>query len=99
MKLTKELIAKKMGITHGVDPEGVMLFKPCPDFLTDMNAAMMVVEKMREKGWGIEIGSNDIICTWYVELEHDERFETFDAVDISLPTAICTAALRTMEAS
>lgn len=100
MKLTKELIAKKMGITHGVDPEGVMLFKPCPDFLTDMNAAMMVVEKMREKEWKWLSGSNGSAAGGiYFEFYKDDVYREFKAWGKSLPTAICTAALKAMEAS
>ena len=105
--MTNELIAEKVmqwvKLPESDEPFTLWQTPDCkcaclPDFINDMNAAMLVVEKMRKQGgWGIEIGSNNIIGRWYVELEHDECFETFDAVDVSLPKAIATAALKAME--
>jgi hypothetical protein len=66
-----------------------------PDFLSDHNAAMMVVEKMREKGW--RWSSNDTsdgrVCFQFL-IAHSETEHM--AYSRSLCHAICEAALKAL---
>ncbi len=66
-----------------------------PDFLTDMTAAMMVVEKMREKGFMFDCGTSKE-NRYYADFHTPGCVEKgFDDCE-SLPTAICHAALSAL---
>lgn len=64
-----------------------------PNFLTDHNAAMMVVEKMREKGF-LYFGDNDCELGYDVQFVGDDVEE--DSQHKSLCHAICEAALKAL---
>lgn len=73
------------------------------DFLTDMNATMMVIAKMREKGFKLSIADDltygnksDVYVVAFHEPPH--CINSYRSKSESLPTAICTAALKAMEA-
>lgn len=67
------------------------------DFLTDMNAAMMVVEKMSEKDSLVAM-YKEFTGKYVVKFENPDGTESWSNNNDSLPTAICTAALKAMEA-
>lgn len=73
---------------------------------TDIASAMLVVEKMRERGWQVEIVSGyktgsliaDNIGIWWVRfINNDDDMDNWSAENESLPRAICEAALATVK--
>jgi hypothetical protein len=71
---------------------GMYLPKPS----TDISAAMLVVEKMREQDWFVEIANSS--SGWYANFIYDinERKDCFAEAKL-LPEAICRAALQAVE--
>jgi hypothetical protein len=81
-------------------PEGVsgasLNVTALPPFTTDIAAAWLVVERMRELGWSLDLhGSSD--TGWTAWLKGD-GFKVFACADTA-PEAICAAALKAMEVS
>ncbi len=72
--------------------------KNLPNFLTDMNAAMMVIEKMRNDGYRYKIyGStlfNDNNVKFFID---DSDVPDGSSINKSLPNAICAAALKAIQ--
>ncbi len=64
---------------------------------TDIAMAFSVVEKMRERGWGISMAANWVHSEsdWHVELNRGNHFAI--GIGDTLPIAICKAALRAVE--
>lgn len=75
-----------------------------PVYSQSIEAAMQVVENMREQGWSITLTDDDDRSgdhTWFVEFtKHDAKyFLTGEAADNELPVAICRAALEALRES
>ena len=79
----------KFGNVHG-SYDGV------PPYAAKIESAMMVVEKMRERDWYVEIAN--MSTGWFVNFIYDinERIDC-PAQARLLPEAICRAALATIE--
>lgn len=102
--MTNELVAKQvMGWEYSNElwQTRYSSMVDLPNFLTDMNAAMMVVEKMMELRWFFSLeGSIDMDDEVYHHVQFsNSMLRIYRDSNESLPTAICTAALKAMEAS
>lgn len=77
------------GSFHPDNPTGQTM----PNFHTDANASLQLIEWMREKGWGLHI-NNDLKVwrVWFHHSKHD-AVENFGKED-SFPLAILNAFLR-----
>jgi len=64
---------------------------------TDWGAAGLVVERLKAKGYDIEIGYDSVDCSWVASFMKGEKWGIV-TVEIA-PHAICLAALATLEAS
>jgi hypothetical protein len=70
----------------------------CQDYSGNISAAWQVVEKMREKGWFVEIGFSPL-SGWYCEITDygpsgDRTLHAIVASEDTAPTVICLAALK-----
>ena len=93
----------------GVLPESLSLTNRMPCYSTDIAAAMEVVEKMRERGWGCVLGFNGMtkaqngakFFKGFQGAGHSifnaEDIEGYDAIAATIELAICRAALNAME--
>ena len=93
MKWTAE---RKPGLPHLWLPPGHFISGWQPS--KDISAAWLVVEKMRELGWNLEIGvsfhdaNTYAVCCWKDPIYDDEHY-----IADTAPVAICRAALKAME--
>ena len=87
-----------------VTPEGLGAGRQPPCYSTDIAAAWQVVEKMRQR-WDMGDSTSDFwtikdcgLTGWRVEVEffpdHDAPTVVHEVVSLSLPHAICLAALK-----
>lgn len=67
-----------------------------PGFSTSCNAAMLVVEEMRKRGYWVQI-TNSIRGHWFVVFVGVGNRQVAETEATSLPDAICLAALRAAE--
>ncbi len=66
----------------------------------DIESAFRVVEKMRERGWSVEIeNGKSVLNAWSVLFSHGEKEVEREEWDESLPRAICVTALKAIEAA
>lgn len=70
-----------------------------PDYSTDTACAFQVVEKMRERGFGVTLTTKHNF--WRVEIypEPDNGYDGLNVEDDSLAKAICLAALESVRVS
>jgi hypothetical protein len=68
----------------------------CPDFSTEISDAWMVVDKMKEDGWYIDIGN---YREWFVSFTRQPEDDSFAGSGETAPEAICRAALEALEKS
>lgn len=64
-----------------------------PRYSFDIAAAMEVVEKMRERGYGVCMADNMGVAPWNVDIVG--TVGVYEGCSDSLPEAICLAALKT----
>lgn len=72
-------------------------------YSTELSAAWMIVEKLRTDGWRWVISSREAHTeSWWVAVERPAHWEANhtsknQAIDSSLPRAICLVALKAVE--
>ena len=87
---------------YGVPPElpDARLIEGCariPKYSTDIAAAWLVVERLKAKGYDIEIGYDSVDCSWVASFMKGEKWGIVTVE--TAPHAICLAALEALEPS
>jgi len=72
-------------------------WEDCPDYSSDMNDAMEVVEKLHSSGWDVQLFKDVLLVNrWRCTFQRGEHGVFVSVCDESLPKAICKAALMTV---
>jgi hypothetical protein len=85
-------------------PDGPIISEELPAFSGDLNAALLIIMALRDKGWHIVMGESVVKDHWIAEFQQGDSWwydpdTAHKARADTLPLAICRAALAVLAAS